>query len=129
MAGWSQVSAAAGRGRMAVEYMDSGWRGAARFSSEEPGSRFEQRRRNRSLLELSGHLEEKVVPQAWMLSSLDDHAAGDGESGLTYLEVKGILERKLAFNKRGLLNQRELEDAVTEFKDMREESDLNAGAG
>ena len=32
----------------------------------------------------------------------------------------------MAHNKRGLLNLRDLTDAVTEFKDMREESDLDS---
>ena len=126
MTGWSQASAAAGGGCRAVEYVDSGGRGVARFSSEAMGSRFEQRRRSRSLLELSEHLEGGVVPQSWMLSRLDDRAPGKGDSGLTYLDVKAILERKLAHSKRGLLNQVELKEAVTEFRDMREERDLDA---
>ena len=89
MTGWSQVSAAAGGGRKAVEYVDVGRESSARFSSEVRGSRFEQRRKNCSLLELSEHLEEGVVPQSWMLSSLDSQGAGGRGSGLAYLEVGG----------------------------------------
>ena len=126
MTGWSQVSAAAGGGRKAVEYVDVGRESSARFSSEVRGSRFEQRRKNCSLLELSEHLEEGVVPQSWMLSSLDSQGAGGRGSGLAYLEVRAILERKLAHSKRGLLSRRELAEAVSEFKDERDEGCLDA---
>ena len=45
---------------------------------------------------------------------------------MTYLDVKGIIERRLAHQKRGLLTVAEVAKAVDEFKNIRSEADLDA---
>ena len=110
---------------MAMQYADPTSGSTTRFNCEAHCSRADQRRKNRSLLELSQYLEEGVVPQQWMLSELDQ---GDGSrpKGLAYLDVKNIIERKLAHNKRGLLTMSEVAEAVSDFKNTRSEEDLDA---
>ena len=71
MTGWSQVAVSTGSNYMAIEYMDDESRSSARFACEACSSRADQRRKNRSLLELSQELEEGVVAQSCILSNLD----------------------------------------------------------
>ena len=93
MRGWSQVAASTGGNYMALEYVDTKSGSSARFSCEARSSRADQRRKNRSLHDLSQQLEEGVVAQSWMLSHLD-RGRKEKDRGLTYLDVKKILERK-----------------------------------
>ena len=125
MSVWSQIVADAGGNRMAMQYADPTSGSTARFYCEARCSRADQRRKNRSLLELSQHLEEGVVPQHWMLSELD-RGDGNGPKRLAYHDVKNILERKLAHNKRGLLTMSEMAQAVNDFKNIRSEEDFDA---
>ena len=125
MSAWSQIVADAGNNRMAMQYADPISGGTAHFYCEGRCSRADQRRKNRSLLELSQHLEEGVVPQQWMLSELDQGNANNPK-GLTYLDVKSIIEKKLAHNKRGLLTMSEIAEAVDDFKNIRNEDDLDS---
>ena len=122
---WSQIVAAAGSNRKAMKYVDPDSGGTAHFYCEGCRSRSDQRRKNLSLLELSQHLEEGVMAQPWMLSELDSGDSG-GRGRLTYLDVKGIIERKLAHQKRGLLTMTEVAEAVDDFKNIRSEADLDA---
>ena len=83
---------------MAIEYVDYESRSFARFACEACSSRADQRRKNRSLLELLQELEEGVVAQSWMLSSLDKDCKNRNK-GLTYVDMKKIIKRKLAHQK------------------------------
>ena len=65
------------------------------------------------------------MPQQWMLNELD-HGNVNNPKGLTYLDVKAIIERKLAHNKRGLLTMTEVTEAVGDFKNIRCEEDLDS---
>ena len=47
-------------------------------------------------------------------------------ASLTHWDVKAILERKLAHQKRGVLSVCEVGEAVAEFKDLRQETRLSA---
>ena len=60
-----------------------------------------------------------------MLSELDQ-GHENNPKGLAYLDVKAIIERKLAHNKRGLLTMSEVAEAVCDFKNIRSEEDLDA---
>mgnify|MGYP000921540037 CR=1 FL=1 len=125
MSDWSQAAVSADSGRKAVSYVEPNSKSSAHFSYEERSSRGDQRRKYRSLQELSKHLEDGVVAQPWMLSKMDsDGQASRGR--LSYFDVKETIERKLAHQKKGLLSQVELKEAVQEFRDSREESDLDA---
>ena len=44
---------------------------------------------------------------------------------MTYIEIKTIIERKLALQKRGFLTDEEVQDAVAEIQDERMEEDLD----
>ena len=112
MRGWRQVAASTGGNYMAMEYVDTKSGSSARFSCEARSSRADQRRKNRSLHDLSQQLEEGVVAQSWMLSHLD-RGRKEKDRGLTYLDVKKIIERKLAQQKRGLLTKDEISEAVS----------------
>ena len=122
MSGWNQVAVSADGGQRTLEYAEPNSESSARFSYESRSSRGDQRRKHRSLHELSKQLEEGVVAQPWMLSELDYGAQGR----LSYLDIKEIIERKLAKQKKGLLSQREIGEAVQEFRDARSELDLDA---
>ena len=76
-------------------------RGRGRSSCDD------QQRKYRSLNELQQHLEEGVVAQPWMLSKLDTKEKW-ARKRMTYVEIKSIIERKLAHQKRGYLSEREL---------------------
>ena len=111
---------------MAIEYVDDKSRSSTRVACEACNSRADQQRKNRSLLELSQELEEGVVAQSWMLSSLDKECKNRNK-GLTYVDAKKIIERKLAHQERGLLSKLEILEAVKEYKDDRRQQDLDAG--
>ena len=87
MSEWSRIVADAGSNQVTMQYADPISGSAAYFHCEVRRSRADQRRKNRSLLELSQHLEEGVVAQQWMLSELDK-GDSDVPKGLTYLDVK-----------------------------------------
>ena len=106
MRGWRQVAASTGGNYMATEYLDTKSGSSARFSCEARSSRADQRRKNHSLHDLSQQLEDGVVAQSWMLSKLDRGQLGE-KGRLAYLDVKKIIERKLALQKRGLLTEKE----------------------
>ena len=125
MRGWSQVAASTGGDYMAMEYVDSTSGRSARFACEARSSRADQRRKNRSLHDLSQELEEGVVAQSWMLSHLD-RGRNEKNRRLTYLDVKKIIERKLSHQKRGILTDAEISEAVSEYKDMREQRELDS---
>ena len=118
MKGWCQVAASAGSDYMALEYVDQLSGSSARFACKASSSRAEQQRKNRSLHELSQVLEEGVVAKSWMLSKLDEDCRIE-KNRLTYLDVKKIIEKKLAHRKGGLLSESEILEAVSEFKDVR----------
>ena len=124
MKGWCEVAASAGSDHMALEYVDQLSGSSARFACEARSSRADQRRKNRSLHELSQVLEEGVVAKSWMLSKLDEDCRIE-KKGLTYLDVKKIIEKKLAHRKGGLLSESEISEAVSEFKDMRRQQELD----
>lgn len=65
------------------------------------------------------------MAQPCMLSELDVGWQGE-QVRLSYLDIKEIIERKLAHQKKGLLSQTELQEAVQDSKDAREESELDA---
>jgi len=98
MTGWCQVPATAGGGQRAVEHAEEERGMPVRISCEPHSRRADQRRKYRSLLGLSQHLEEGVVAQSWMLSELD-RGGGDEPRRMTYLDVKEVIERKLALQK------------------------------
>ena len=122
MSGWNQVAVSADGGQRTLEYAEPNSESSARFSYESRSSRGDQRRKHRSLHELSKQLEEGVVAQPWMLSELDYGA----QVRLSQLDIKEIIERKLAKQKKGLLSQREIGEAVQEFREARSELDLAA---
>ena len=115
MTGWSQAPIAADGNHRAVQYVDSGGN-STHFGSEVRGSRGDQRRKYRSLHDLSQQLEEGVIAQSWMLSPLDKRGSTSNNSRLAYLDVKKLIERKLAHQKRGLLSENEVRDAVAELR-------------
>ena len=45
---------------------------------------------------------------------------------MTYIEIKSIIERKLARQKRGYMSEREVQDAVAEWQDKRIEEELDS---
>ena len=61
--------------------------------------RADQRRKSNSLNVLSQQLEEDVVAKEWMLSCLDDTSSGK-KGRMTYLDMKSIIEKRLAHQKR-----------------------------
>ena len=124
MRGWCQVVASTGGDYVALEYVDHISKSSARFASKVRSSRANQRHKNCSLYELLQKLEEGVVAQLWMLSCLD-RGSNDKIRGLTYLDVKRIIERKLAHQKRWLLSNTEISEAVREYKDMRGQHELD----
>ena len=85
----------------------------------------EQRRSFLSLLELQKHLGEGEVAQPWMLSDLDASEKW-ARNRLTYVEIKAIIEQKLAHQKRGFLSEREIQDTVNDIQDERLEEDLDS---
>ena len=86
--------------------------------------RADQRRKSNSLNVLSQQLEEDVVAKEWMLSCLDD--ASSGKKGrMTYLDMKSIIEKRLAHQKKGFLSDNEVAASVKEFQDLRSEEELN----
>ena len=87
-------------------------------------SRRSMRHKCRSLSELSRQLEEGVVAKEWMLSTLD--GAVPGKKGrMTYCDMKSIIERRLAYQKRGFLSEEEIRNSVTEFRNLRSETELD----
>ena len=73
--------------------------------SNSRSSSDEQRRKFLSLLELQQHLGEGGVAQPWMLSKLDTSEKW-ARKRMTYVEIKAVIERKLAHQKRGFLTDR-----------------------
>ena len=124
MTGWCQVATSAGSDQMALEYVDERSGSSARFACEARSSRVDQRRKNCSLHDLSQELEEGVVAKSWMLSRIDEDLRND-KNRLTYLDVKKIIEKKLARRKGGLLSESEISEAVSEFKDVRRQQELD----
>ena len=94
-------------------------------SSRSRSSCAGQQHKNKALLELQQHLEEGVVAQPWMLSKFDTREKW-ARKRMTYIEIKAIIERKLALQKRGYLTDREVQDAVAEIQDERLEEDLDS---
>ena len=45
---------------------------------------------------------------------------------MTYLDMKCIIERKLAHQKKGFLSEQEVRESVNEFQDLRSEEELDA---
>ena len=88
-------------------------------------SRRTQRRKCHSLSELSQHLEEGVVAKEWMLSALDENSNGT-KGKMTYFDMKRIIERKLAYQKKGFLSEHEIQESVKEFQDLRSEEELDS---
>ena len=85
----------------------------------------EQRRKFLSLLELQKHLGEGEVAQPWMLSKLDSSEKW-ARKRMTYVEIKSVIERKLAHQKRGFLTDREIQETVADIQDERLEEDLDS---
>ena len=46
---------------------------------------------------------------------------------MPYLEIKSIIERRLAHQKRGILTTEEVTEAANEWRDYREERELDQG--
>ena len=107
MRGWCQVAASTGGDYVALEYVDHISKSSARFASKVRSSRANQRHKNCSLYEPSQKLEEGVVAHSWMLSCLDGGCKGK-KGCLACLDVKRIIERKPAHQKRGLLSNTEI---------------------
>ena len=59
-----------------------------------------------------------------MLSKLDSREKW-ARKRMTYTEIKTIIERKLAHQKRGFLTKREIQETVAEMQDERLEEDLD----
>ena len=119
-----QTITAVGDSQMVECYTGVG-RDTATSSGRGGSSCDDQQRKNRSLLELQQHLEEGEVAQPWMLSSLDT-AEKWARKRMTYVEIKSIIERKLAHQKRGFLTDREIQETVAEMQDERLEEDLDS---
>ena len=60
-----------------------------------------------------------------MLSSLDTDEKR-ARKRMTYAEIKSVIERKLAYQKRGFLIDREIQETVSEMQDERLEEDLDS---
>ena len=119
-----QTATAVGSSHMVTLNTGEG-RGSATSSSKGRSSCVDQQRKNRSLLELQQHLEEGVVAQPWMLSKLDTEEKW-ARKRMTYIEIKSVIERKLAHQKRGFLTDREVQETVAEMQDERLEEDLDS---
>ena len=87
-------------------------------------SRRNWRHKCRSLGDLSLQLEEGVVAKEWMLSVLDNYSSSN-KGRMTYLDMKFVIERRLAYQKNGFLTEAEIESSVKEFQDLRSEEDLD----
>ena len=124
MSGDGQTGASVGTSPMANSNADSK-RNSATPRGRGRSSCDDQQRKYRSLNELQQHLEEGVVAQPWMLSKLDTKKKWASKR-MTYIEIKSIIERKLAHQKRGYLTDREVQDAVAEWQDERLEEDLDS---
>ena len=46
---------------------------------------------------------------------------------MPYLEIKSIIERRLAHKKRGILTTEEVTEAANEWRDYKEERELDQG--
>ena len=100
-------------------------RRSANFNSRGCSSCADQQHKNCSLFELQQHFEEGVVAQPWMLRKLDTKEKW-ARKRMTYIEIKTIIERKLALQKRGFLTGGEVQDAVAEIQDENLEEDLDS---
>ena len=100
--------------------------GNCKRNRNKGGSSSENLRRNfMSLLELQKHLGEGEVAQPWMLSNLDT-SEKLARNRLTYVEIKAIIEQKLAHQKRGFLTEREIQETVNDIQDEKLEEDLDS---
>ena len=104
---------------------NAGNRGNTVCDSNVTYSRRTLRQKRHSLCDLSQQLEEGVVAKEWMLSILDEKS-NNKKSRMTYLDMKKIIERRLAYQKKGFLSEQEVQDSVKEFQDLRNEEELDA---
>ena len=65
------------------------------------------------------------MAQPWMLSSLDTNVKW-ARKRMTYAEIKSVVERKQAHQKRGFLTDREIQETVADIQDERLEEDLDS---
>ena len=98
MRAMSQTDASAGISQMANNNAEPSGN-SVRDGCSTYSRRVDQRCKSNSLNVLSQQLEEDVVAKEWMLSCLDDTSGRKGR--MTYLDMKSIIEKRLAHQKRG----------------------------
>ena len=124
MRGDGQSAAAVGSKHEANSNTDKSRRSVI-SGSKSRSSCDDQRRKYLSLLELQQHLGEGEVAQPWMLSKLDTSEKW-ARNRMTYVEIKAVIEHKLAHQKRGFLTDREIQETVADIQDERLEEDLDS---
>ena len=82
-------------------------------------------RRARVLPDQSGQLEGEVVMHLWMNSKLDLRW-NDKQNKVAYVQVKDMIERKLARQKRGVPNDSECREISNELRDGINEKALDS---
>ena len=123
---YDQMCASAGRDRMVQNNEDINCEDSGGLGGNASSSRSEDRHKNLSLRELSRHLKEGEVAHSWMVSRIA-WKNKNGENRMPHLEVKSIIERRLAHQKRGILTREEVTEAANEWRDYREERELDQG--
>ena len=123
---YDQICASAGIDQMEKINADSNCEDSGRLGCKASSSRSEERRNNLSLRELSRHLKEGEIAHSWMVSKIS-WKNKKGENRMPYLEIKSIIERRLAHQKRGILTTEEVTEAANEWRDYREERELDQG--
>ena len=115
-----QICASAGMDRMVQNNADAKCEDSGSLGCKASSGRSEERHKNLSWRELSRHLKEGEIAHSWMVSRIA-WKNKKGENRMPYLEIKSIIERRLAHQKRGIFTTEEVMEAANEWRDYREE--------
>ena len=118
-----RASAAAGRGRTAV--IAGSRRKAVGFSRKLHNcARSLRNRMNKNTSATMDQMEDDVVYHSWMESDLDKKCDRNNKR-VSYKQVKSLIERKLAHQKRGFISREDARDIANKIKDDRREEELD----
>ena len=118
-----RASAAAGRSRTAA--IAGSRRKAVGFSRKLHNcARSLRNRNNKNRRATMDQMEDDMVYHSWMESDLDKRC-GRNNKRVSYKQVKNLIERKLAHQKRGFISREDARDIADRIKDDRREEELD----